>query len=114
MIFSSKILSTSSFFLTVFFMSLNFNHLSALHECWGEEHTAWGGNGGWWGGGNREWAGDYDGPRYHSHSNYGYFFRTNHCHPYCHYYHSSCYSPCNQYYYDDSIPGAGLYMNFRD
>ncbi len=82
------------------------------------EQGAWGGNGGWWGGGNREWEGDFDGPGYyHRSSCYDYScYHVPHNHYNSHHYsncHQRCYLEPSEYYYDESVPGAGLYFNVR-
>ncbi len=103
----------NSFFLTPFFLLITYSSLTA-------EQGAWGGNGGWWGGGNREWIGDFDGPGYHRstcntcHSRYcPRYYHNGHYH-YPHPYVNSCDNPCTtQYYYDDSVPGAGVYFDLE-
>ena len=83
------------------------------------EQGAWGGNGGWWGGGNRQWEGDFDGPGYHQspcncHSRYQSHDHCHHSYDQCHHCGHYHHSPATPYYYDESIPGAGLYINLQN
>jgi hypothetical protein len=119
---SLKSFLVSFFFLMLFFLPANFNQVSAVCGCWGGnrdnyEQTAWGGNGGWWGLSNRDWYGDRDEwPGYQNHNGYGYS-RCYHCcgchHNYAYHNHMDYCAPRYEYYYDDSVPGAGLYFNLR-
>lgn len=89
-----------------------FSFIINAHVC--AEQAAWGGNGGWWGGGNREWIGDFDGPG-HTASDCQYYHPQYDYHRHSHPYHYS--HPCEHcdsyYYYDSSVPGAGLYLNLE-
>lgn len=95
----------------------SFNPIFADHSnyCGSDsEHGAWGGNGGWWGGGNSDWYGDRGWPNYRYDADC-----SCPCHHYIHpYYHPSCYESQNHnptpYPYNDTVPGAGLYLEIKE
>ena len=94
------------------------------NNCYLEQHAAWGGNGGWWGGGNQSLYEDYawrtnDDPcapscqavRHHNHPccpcRYEHPMNGRYC------YQSHYVAPQNEYEFNDTVAGAGLYLNLE-
>ena len=97
--------------------------LSANSYHYPDEHAAWGGNGGWWGGGNYDFYDDYPWRtdddsystrcpcrrQYYSACRIYYYVQHPHNGRYC--YRNYYVPPVNEYEYNDTVPGAGLYLN---
>lgn len=99
------------------FLIADDNQLSAYH--YSQEHAAWGGNGGWWGGGNDVFYDDY--PWRTEDSRACQTCRQYHPCPHCgnrnprngRYAYRDYTPPQNEYEYNDTVPGAGLYINLE-
>lgn len=123
MIFYFRPLITGLFLLILLFCSSDFNRLAADNYGYNEEHAAWGGNGGWWGGGNndfysdRPWRTDDESSYRCSRCN-RHYTSCSRCgaphRPQGRYCSPAYVPPNNEYEYNDTVPGAGLYINLEN
>lgn len=104
-------------FLVALIALIATSQLSA-YDNYSNEHAAWGGNGGWWGGGNNGFYDDYawrNEDSYTCPSCRRSHYRCDHCgdyHPTCLYrYPNRNVQQQNEYEYNETVPGAGLYIH---
>jgi len=116
---SYKSLKLFSCLFALFALFADCNPLEAANGRWSAydyERPAWGGNGGWWGGGHNDWYGDYGAPEeqhYNYYSNYTNPYSPSVGYHYNGYYYNNEYPYGGQHFYDDSVDGGALYLNFR-
>ena len=111
---------TGIFLLTLLFFS---SDMTADNYRYNEEHAAWGGNGGWWGGGNNDFYSDQpwrtdDEYSYRCHRCNRHYTACSRCGtpqlPQGRYCSPTYIPPNNEYEYNDTVPGAGLYINLEN
>lgn len=110
-------MSKSFTYLIAAILTLGLQEVSAKYNIYPEQHAAWGGNGGWWGGGNQNFYDDYawrhedreDRRCPHHHVCH----RCGCCYPVGYYPPSRSANPTNEYEYNDTVPGAGLYLDLK-